>query len=56
MKIKELYEKLVMLSMCIYTPFDYILDSKIDFYADVYDTKIEGKSSLKQTTREKSCR
>lgn len=54
MKIKELYEKLKMLSMCIYTPFDYILDSKIDFYADVYDTKIEGRSSLKQTTREKS--
>jgi SNF2 family DNA or RNA helicase len=54
MKIKELYEKLVMLSMSIYTPFDYILDSKVEFYADVYDTKIEGKSSLKQTTREKS--
>ncbi|MCD8439953.1 helicase-related protein [Tenacibaculum finnmarkense] len=54
MKIKELYEKLAMLSMSIYTPFDYILDSKIAFYADVYDTKIEGKSSLKQTTREKS--
>ena len=54
MKIKELYEKLAMLSMSIYTPFDYILDDKIDFYADVYDTKIEGKSSLKQTTREKS--
>jgi hypothetical protein len=54
MKIKELYEKLSMLSMSIYTPFDYILEGKMDFYADVYDTKIEGKSSLKQTTREKS--
>ena len=54
MKIKELYEKLAMLMMSIYTPFDYILDSKVDFYAEVYDTKIEGKSSLKQTTREKS--
>lgn len=54
MKIKELYENLAMLSMSIYTPFDYILDSKIQFYADVYDTKIEGRSSLKQTTREKS--
>lgn len=54
MKIKELYEKLAMLSMSIYTPFDYILDNKIDYYADIYDTKIDGKSSLKQTTREKS--
>ena len=54
MKIKELYEKLSMLSMCIYTPFDYILDDKIDFYADVYDTKIEGRNNLKQSVREKS--
>ncbi|MGO3181858.1 MAG: helicase-related protein [Aequorivita sp.] len=54
MKIKELYEKLALLSMSIYTPFDYILESKIEFYSDVYDTIIEGRSSLKQTTREKS--
>lgn len=54
MKIQDLYNKLTMLSMCIYTPFDYILDEKIEFYAEMYDTKIEGKSSLKQTTREKS--
>ncbi|MCG1037298.1 helicase-related protein [Polaribacter sargassicola] len=53
-KIDELYSKLSKLSMCIYTPFDYILEERIGFYSEVYDTKIEGKSSLKQTTREKS--
>jgi superfamily II DNA or RNA helicase len=54
MKIKELYEKLAMLSMSIYTPFDYILSDRISFYEDMYDTKIGGNSSLKQSTREKS--
>lgn len=54
MKIKELYEKLAMLAMSIYTPFDYILSDRIPFYEDMYDTKIDGNSSLKQTTREKS--
>jgi Helicase conserved C-terminal domain/Type III restriction enzyme, res subunit len=52
--IKELYDKLTLLNMSIYTPFDYILDANKEFYEDVYDTKITDKSSLKQTTREKS--
>jgi predicted transcriptional regulator len=40
--------------MCIYTPFDYLLDSKKQFYADQYDTEIAENVSLKQTTRERS--
>lgn len=54
MKIEELYIQLSKLYMCIYTPSDYILDSKVDFYSNMYDTVIEGASSLKQTTRERS--
>jgi RIO-like serine/threonine protein kinase len=54
MDIHALYEELSKLSMSIYTPFDYILDGKKDFYSDVYDTKITENSSLKQTTREQS--
>jgi hypothetical protein len=40
--------------MSIYTPFDYILDSKRQFYNDLYDTNIKENVSLKQSTREQS--
>lgn len=54
MTIKELYEELSKMEMCIYTPFDYLLENKKSFYADLYDTEITENVSLKQTTREKS--
>ncbi len=54
MNIKELYEELSKLTMSIYTPFDYILDSKRQFYNDLYDTNIKENVSLKQSTREQS--
>lgn len=54
MSIWELYAQLSKLVMCIYTPFDYLLDSKKQFYADQYDTEIAENVSLKQTTRERS--
>ena len=52
--VENLYKKLMQLNMSIYSPFDYILSDKINFYNEAYDTKIEGNSSLKQSTREKS--
>lgn len=54
MDMKTLYEELSRLEMSIYTPFDYIFDSKKSFYADIYDTEISENVSLKQTTRERS--
>lgn len=54
MTIKELYASLSKLNMSVYTPFDYILAGKIDFYNDIYDTDIDWSRTLKQTTREKS--
>ncbi len=54
MDVKELYEKLSQLNMSLYTPFDYILADKVDFYNETYDTKIGERSSLKQSTREQS--
>jgi hypothetical protein len=53
-KIEDIYKQLSRLSLSLYTPFDYILPGKQSFYADVYDTKIDGKSSLKQIAREQS--
>ncbi|MBP7806695.1 DEAD/DEAH box helicase family protein, partial [Candidatus Gracilibacteria bacterium] len=54
MNIKELYTELSKLTMCIYNPFDYLLEDKKRFYADKYDTEVNEHVSLKQTTREKS--
>ncbi len=54
MEVKELYGELSRLNMSVYTPFDYILDSKRDFYGDIYDTSVTETSSLKQANRERS--
>jgi superfamily II DNA or RNA helicase len=53
-KISDLYKELSKLNMCIYSPFDYILESKKEFYSDLYDTDISQNVSLKQSHREKS--
>jgi hypothetical protein len=52
--IKELYEKLTLLNMCLYNPFEYILPEKINFYGEIYDTKIGENVSLKQSHRNQS--
>ncbi len=52
MKIDEIYKKLSSFSMCVYSPFDYILDGKVDFYSNLYDNQTDNKSVLKQKNRE----
>lgn len=53
--IQEIYAMLSRLNMCIYTPFDYILPTKMKHYEELYDIKVrEGKSTFKQADREKS--
>ncbi|MFA5361785.1 MAG: helicase-related protein [Candidatus Omnitrophota bacterium] len=52
-EISELYKELSRLSMAIYSPTEYILDSKRQFYSDLYDTKLE-QASFKQAHREKN--
>ena len=50
-------ESLTTLNMSIYTPFNYILPSKMQFYADLYDKKVRsGSGTLRQADREKSLR
>ncbi|MDG5815501.1 DEAD/DEAH box helicase [Chitinispirillales bacterium ANBcel5] len=53
-EISELYKELSRLNMSIYSPFEYILDSKKEFYSVVYDTKLKENTSFKQSHREKS--
>jgi len=51
----DIFKELSKLSLAIYAPFDYILPSKINFYAEKYDTVVSGGGgSLKQSDREKS--
>lgn len=54
MEIKEIYKKLSAFEMSIYSPFSYILESKQDFYANLYDNEITNNSVLRQSSREKS--
>ena len=55
MSIKEISETLMKLNMCIYAPFDYILDYKLPIYEEKYDIRVrEGKTNFKQVDRERS--
>lgn len=52
MKIEDIYKKLSTFNMSIYSPFNYIIESKIDFYSELYDDKVNDKGTLKQKNRE----
>lgn len=53
MEIAELYRELSRFSMCIYSPFSYILDSKKQFYSDLYDKNVAGDFISRLSNREK---
>lgn len=53
-RISDLYKELSRLNMSIYSPFDYILEDKREFYSELYDTSINKGGSFKQSHREKS--
>lgn len=53
----DIAEKLTLLNLSVYTPLNYILDSKKQYYADLYDMQVRaGSGTLKQVDREKSLR
>ncbi|MBP7652165.1 DEAD/DEAH box helicase family protein [Candidatus Dependentiae bacterium] len=53
-EISELYKELSKLTMSIYSPTEYILPNKRQFYSDIYDTSINENVSFKQSHREKN--
>ncbi len=53
-KVEDIYKDLSRLNLSLYTPFEYILDSKKSSYGDKYDTDISEHVSFTQGTREKS--
>ncbi len=53
----EIAEKLTLLNLSVYTPLNYILPSKVQYYADLYDKEVKsGSSKLLQTDRDNSLR
>ena len=50
----EIYNHISKMLLAIYAPMSYVLDSKLHKYAEMYDTKVEGRGNLKQSSREKS--
>ena len=51
----EIFEQLNLLRLCIYTPTDYILPSKMEKYMNMYDSK-HVKGGLTQSGREQGIR
>ena len=51
----EIFEQISLLQLCIYTPTDYILPSKIEKYMDMYDSNYV-KGGLTQSGREQGIR
>ncbi|WP_294556306.1 helicase-related protein [uncultured Mailhella sp.] len=49
-----IYKQLSVLTLCVYTPLAYLFPSRIKKYADLYDTRVDGKSVLRQADRERS--
>ncbi len=53
--VKEIADYLIQLTMCVYSPFDYILPGKISEYEEKYDTKVRWwNATLRQSDRERS--
>lgn len=45
-------EEIMSMSLCMYTPLDYVLSNRKAYYENLYDTQLEGKGRFKQTDRE----
>ena len=53
--MQDIYNMLSTLNLSVYTPFKYILPNKLEYYEELYDTKVKGgQSTLKQEDRESS--
>lgn len=45
-------EEIMSMSLCMYTPLFYVMPERKAYYEDLYDTKLKGKGSFKQSDRE----
>ena len=49
-----IYNEIHRMTLAVYAPMSYILKSKLGKYRELYDTKVQGRGTLKQSSREKS--
>ena len=42
------------MSMALYAPSNYIIESKASKYSERYDNEVDGKGTLKQASRERA--
>lgn len=54
MEISDLYLELSRLNLAVYSPSNYILANRQEFYSQLYDTDLSGGVSFKQGYREES--
>jgi hypothetical protein len=54
LEINEIYRRLSLFNMSVYSPFEYILPNKKSFYEDRYDDEVNESVRLRQINREKS--
>ena len=50
----KIFKQLSRLKLAVYAPISYILASRLKHYEDLYDTKVGGAGTLRQSDREKS--
>ena len=49
-----IYNEINKMTLAVYAPMSYILKSKLEKYRKLYDTKVRGRGTLKQSSRERS--
>ncbi|MCR9207652.1 MAG: SNF2-related protein [bacterium] len=52
--LNEIYHSLSSLKLAVYAPVAYIHPSRLPYYAEQYDTKVEGGTKFRQIDRERS--
>ena len=52
--IDDIFKRLTLFNMSVYSPFEYILPDKMEFYSNIYDTTVSENVRLGQINREKS--
>lgn len=50
----DIYSEISSMTLAVYAPMSYVLGSRVEKYSTIYDSRIEGRGTLKQASREKS--
>ena len=57
MGFNDIFARLSVMKLAVYTPIRYVLPSRLQKYEEIYDTEVEGnRGTLRQADRELSLR